>query len=125
MTGDVVAFATDGLSRRDLELLEAFCARRRAERPDAPLYLAVRELPPENASGGPGESRAVRHAALTDRPESPRGPERAARTRLLVDRADNLYRVRRWNGLARRMETLSSGRGLKAALAGVPEDANR
>lgn len=125
MSGTVVAFATDGLSRRDLELLEAFCARRRAERPDAPLYLAVRELPPETESGGPGASRAVRHAALTDRPEPPRGRERAARTRLLVDRADNLYRVRRWNALARRMETLSSGRSLKAALAALPEDANR
>lgn len=99
-------FPASGLSRADLRTLEAFCEERRLS--GVPSYLVVGELEAER----PGQ-RPLLYASIKDAPEG--------RTVFVVDRNENVYRVRYWHTLGRQMTLVARHRSLARALKSVPD----
>lgn len=107
MTGmTVIPFPTSGLGRRDLAIIEEFCARRR-ERGIA-SYPSARTID----ETGPGGQEQL-YAVITDQPHG--------RTVFIIDRTEGVYRARYFDSVKRRAAIVAEGRSLYGVLQAIPE----
>jgi len=102
----VTPFPASGLSHRDLHTLEAFCEARRLR--GVPSYIVAGELEAER----PGQ-RPMLYASIKDAPKG--------RTVFVVDRTENVYRVRYWHTAGRQMTLVARHRSLARVLRSVPD----